>query len=596
MAWKPLNLLSSAGAQLPCFLYSSEFKNDSYIVRLTDLSNTWVEKIDRDTIIERSKKENTSIDPSEDEDQLSIFLDKIKLGLTGGKDASLSLKVGTGISNDLSPNLLLHVKIPLPGGLKDLEWRYELALEWPKETVDRLVLPSLIALQEKREEVKELVELLGEKDAVIQKLVDTLESQGTDLGTIFHQAAGRSGRKVDRKKASEKIKGLKIFDAEARKKELRSDKMEDRWELLNKVFSCNDITPNIPIKNGFNGEAQDFNWWDHMQGKVVGTSKDSATTNQVNSPRDIEQEFVPPEEDFQVQSTPPHLSKSKAKPDISMDDSTDDDDDDDLDGPSQRSRIPNSLPISQSHAPGPNRTPTSGSSSRKVKAQINKLGTKQKASTPTPPTQAEDDTTEDDEPIPAPSRPRRVTYHNDNDNDTMDDDTPSSPPSKMQRTSKESPAKKKGKLGKIGGKRAASHSLEPEPEPEAGLEAEPETEAETVKPRPKRGMLGKIGGKKRENAPTPEIESQSSATSKKKLGIIGGKKPASGNASQKGYASQEENRGRSREPTMEEEEKIKETTPPPRETLQERADKKREMLKKELEAKSKAPVKKKRKF
>ncbi|KAJ8066416.1 hypothetical protein OCU04_005477 [Sclerotinia nivalis] len=587
MAWKPLQLSNSAGAQLPPFLISSEFNNDSYLVRLTDLSNIWVERIDRDAIIERSKEENTSIDPSEDEDQLSIFLDKIKLGLVGGKDASLSLQVGTGIADDISPNLRLHVQIPLPGGLKDLEWRYELALEGPKETVDKLVLPSLIALQEKRKEVEELVGLLGEKDAVIQKLVDALESQGSDLGTIFHQAAGRPGRKVDRKKASEKIKGLRIFDAEAWKRELGSDKAEDRRELLNKVFSGIDIAPNISMANGLDREVQDFNWWDHMQAKIVGTSGNNITPNQMNLPRrNIEQEYVPPEDDFQVQSTPPHLSKSKAKPDISMDDSTDDDDDDDLDAPSQRSRIPDSLPISQAQAPSPNRTPTPNSSPPKVKPPVNRLGTKRKASTPTPPSQTEDDTTEVNEPIPASSRPRRVIYHEDNDNDTMDDDTPSSPPSKRQQTPEESPVKKKGKLGKVGGKKAAS----PEPEPE------PDAEPEAVKPRPKRGMLGKIGGKKRENTPTPEIESQSSATAKKKLGIIGGKKAAAGDASQKGGASREENRGRSREPMMEKEEKIKETTPPPRETSQERADKKREMLKKELEAKSKAPIKKKRKF
>ncbi|KAF7856958.1 hypothetical protein EAF04_009718 [Stromatinia cepivora] len=589
MAWKPLQLSSSAGAQLPPFLISSEFNYDSYLVRLTDLSNIWVERTDRDAIIERSKEENTSIDPSEDEDQLSIFLDKIKLGLAGGKDASLSLQVEAGIADDLSPNLLLHVNIPLPGGLKDLEWRYELALEGPKETVDRLVLPSLIALQEKRKEVEELVELLGEKDAIIQKLVDTLESQGTDLGTIFHQAAGRPGRKVDRKKASEKIKGLRIFDAEAWKRELGSYKTEDRWELLNKVFSGNDIAPGISMINGLDTDVQDFNWWDHLQGKIVGTSGNNITTDQMNLPgRSIEQEYVPPEDDFQVQSTLPHLSKSKAKPDISMDDSTDDDDDDDLDAPSQRSRIPNSLPISQAHAPSPNRTPTPNSSPPKVKPPVNRLGAKRKASTPTPPGQTEDDTTEDNEPISASSRPKRVIYNDDNGNDAMDDDTPSSPPSKRQQTPKESPVKTKGKLGKIGGKKAASHSPEPEPEPDAELEA--------VKPRPKRGMLGKIGGKKRENTPTPEIESQSSATPKKKLGTIGGRKAAAGDTSQKGDASREEYRGRSREKTMEEEEKTKETTPPPRETSQERADKKREMLKKELEAKSKAPVKKKRKF
>ncbi|KAI9648802.1 hypothetical protein NHQ30_003442 [Ciborinia camelliae] len=591
MVWKPLQLSSSAGAQLPPFLISSEFNKDSYLLRLTDLTNIWAERVDRDAIIERSTEENTSIDPSEDEDQLSIFLDKIKLGVTGGKDTSLSLQVGAGTRSDPLPHLLLHVKIPLPGGLKDLEWRYLLRPELPKKTVETLIFPSLVALQEKRRGVEELVELLKEKDEVIQKLVDTLESQGTDLGTIFHQAAGRPGRKVDRKKASEKIKGLKIFDVGAWRRELGSNKMGDTWELLNNVFGGDDIDSNLP--KGFDKEDRVFNWWDHMQGKTVGISKKMMTASPTDLPRrNLEQESIRPEDDFQIQSTPPHLSKSKPKPDVSMDDSTDDDDDD-LDAPSQRSRIPNSLPISKAHTPSFNRTPTlSPRPPLKARTPANKSGTKRKAPTPTAPSQNADDTTEDDEPLPTNSHSSKTIDNDDNDNDdnndTTDDDSPSSPPSKRQQTPQSPPVKKKGKIGKIGGKKAPS--LSPEPE------LEPELEREAINPRPKRGMLGKIGGKKKETTSTPEIEPPSSASPKKKLGTIGGKKAAAGSASQREDISDEEIRGRGRWQTIEEDEKAKEKTPPPKETSQERADKMRVMLKKELEAKSKAPVKKKRKF
>lgn len=595
MAWKPLQFSASAGAQLPSFLISSEFYKDSYTVRLTDLTNTWTEKIDHDAIIERSSEEDTSIDPSEDEDQLSIFLDKIKLGLAGGKDTSLSLQVAAGTESGPLPHLLLHVKIPLPGGLKDLKWRYELSPQGPKETINKFVHPNLIALQEKRKEVEGLVDLLEEKDAVIQKLVDTLENQGTDLGTIFHQASGRAGRKVDRKKASEKVKGLKVFDIEAWKRELQFDHAKDGWELLNNVFGSNDIGSNISTAHGFDKEDGEFQWWGHMQGKTVGILGNNTTTTLRDLPRrNIEQVHVPPEDDFQRQSTPPHLSKSKAKPDTSMDDSTDDDDD--LDAPSQRSRIPDSLPISQARASSPNRTSTPSSSPRQVTKSANKLGTKRKASTPTPASQTADDTTEDDEPMPASSHSTKtINDDDDNANDTTDDDALSSLPSmsKRRQTPQKSPTpqsplpKKKSKLGKIGGKKAPS----PSPEPEI----EPEVEPEAMKPRPKRGMLGKIGGKKNNPTSTAEIEPQSSASPKKKLGTIGGKKATAGGSSQREDTPGEENRGRKREQAIEEE-KIREKTPPPRETSEERADKKRAMLKKELEAKSKAPVKKKRKF
>ncbi|TGO39555.1 hypothetical protein BHYA_0052g00560 [Botrytis hyacinthi] len=587
-AWRPLRLANSAGAQLPPFLISSEFNNDSYLVQLTDLTNTWVESVDRDAIIERSREGNTSIDPSEDEDQLLIFLEKIRLGLAGGNDTSLSLQVGPEIGY-ISPSLLLHVTIQLPGGLKDLEWRYELALQTPKETVDKLLLPSLIALQEKKKEVEELVELLEEKDAVIQKLVDTLENQGTDLGTIFHQVAGRPGKKIDRKKASEKIQGLKIFDVEAWKQKSEPDKPDDKWELLNNVFGGNDISPNLSKMNSLDKEDRKHNWWEHMQSKRVGTLGSKLATNITDSSwRSTQQEHTQPEDDFQVQSTPPHLLKTRAKPDVLMVDSTDDDDDDDLDAPSQRSRVPDNLSISQARAPSPNRTL---SPSPRAKPLV-KLGTKRKVPTPTPPSQNADDTTEDDEPIPDSLHSTNAIDNNDNDNDTTDDDDPSSPPPKRQQTPKTLPVKQKGKLGKIGGKKAPSPSPEPESEPEPEQIVEPEA----IKVRPKKGMLGKIGGKKKETASTPDIDSQSLVSPKKKLGTIGGKKTTIESGIQGEDIPDEVNRGRGRALTTEETEKSREKTPPPRETSEERADKKRAILKKELEAKSKAPAKKKRKF
>lgn len=547
MAWKPLQFSSSAGTHLSPFLISSEFDNDSYLVRLTDLTNTWVERLDRDAIIERSREDNTSIDPSEDDDQLSIFLDRIKLGLAVKKDTGTSLEVGTNIGGDALPDLLLHVKVPLPGGLKDLQWRYQLRPQSPKETAHALVLPSLVALQTKRKGVDELVALLGEKDAIIQKLVDTVENQGTDLGTVFHQTAGRPGRRVDRKMASEKVNGLKIFDEDSWRRGLGSDETGHMWSLLNSVFSDEDISSNLFTTNCFDEEAYQSDWWDHMHGKTVGIVGNEITTSPKDLPKkNTNQGSIPPEDDFQVQSTLPHLSRSNPKPDISMDDSTEDDedDDDDLDAPSQHSRTPS---------------------------------------------QDADDITEDDEPLPSNSRSTDTIENDINDNDTTKDDAIFSPPSKCQQAPQKSPspksppAKKKGKLGKLGGKKASS----PSPMPELA----PEDDSQIANSRPKRGMLCRLGGKKRETTSTPEVESQGSASSKKKLGMIGGKKAAAGSASHG-----EETRGRAIKHQTEDEEKTQETNPPLRETSQERADKKREMLKRELEAKSKAPVKKKRKF
>jgi len=73
MAWKPLHLSASAGAHLPALLISEAFTAASYTVHLTDLTYIWSECLDRRDIIRRSRAEDTSIDPSDNE-QLQILL------------------------------------------------------------------------------------------------------------------------------------------------------------------------------------------------------------------------------------------------------------------------------------------------------------------------------------------------------------------------------------------------------------------------------------------------------------------------------------------------------------------------------------------
>jgi len=116
--------------------------------------------------------------------------------------------------------------------------------------------------------------------------------------------------------------------------------------------------------------------------------------------------------------------------------------------------------------------------------------------------------------------------------------------------------------------------------------------------KPKKAKLGTLRSKKElipfpptpeETIPEPSIPpSKDEHKAKKKLGTLGGRdKTPKKDATL--FHEAEQVRGRSL--VVE-----KEGTPPPRETSKERADKKRLQLKRELEDKAKAPVKKKRKF
>ncbi|PQE22688.1 XLF family protein [Rutstroemia sp. NJR-2017a BVV2] len=593
MNWKPLKLSASAAERLPPFLISSDFATDAYTIYLTDFTNTWYEKLDKDEILRRGIEEDTSIDPNEDEDQLQIFLEKIRFGLEGGKDTELSLGVGSA-TRAAAPELSLNVRVPLPGGMRDLEWAFRLVVQRQGDTAEKLVIPTIQLLHETRERSDKLIEMLEEKDVVIQKLVDSLERLGTDLGAVFHQVAGRPGRKVDRKKASERVKGLGPFDVQAWRRGLNHNEALGVSELLDSVFGEVD-TVKLPSRTDVDKLQRCENWWKGMDGEMIQLFEDKSTATPNTPPRIAQEESTPAEEDedeFQVQATPPHLSKTKQT--FSMDDSTEDEDEDDLDAPSQRFQVPDSFPISQHREPSlPPRAPPK---------KLGKLGMKRKAPTPTPPPpaqEADDTATEDDEPMlsPAPKNVKDVT-DNDNDNDTTEDeenDTPSLPSPKRQKTPQKSPTpppptKKKGKLGQIRSKKAASPPPPSPSPPHSPLPSEsppPSSQplaSQSQSQRPK-GKLGKIGGRKKETTPEPDALPERIATpTKKRIGGIG---------RAKGETPAVEDNGKE---AIVETETQREKTPPKMETEEEKADRKREELKKQLEAKAKAPAKKKRKF
>ncbi|PQE20276.1 XLF family protein [Rutstroemia sp. NJR-2017a BBW] len=584
MNWKPLKLSASAAERLPPFLISTDFATDAYTIYLTDFTNTWCEKLDKDEILRRGIEEDTSIDPSEDEEQLRILLGKIKFGLERGKDAELRLGVGSApqhLARAAAPELSLNVRVPLPGGMRDLEWAFRLGVQRQGDTAEKLVIPTIQLLHKTRQDSDKLIEMLEEKDVVIQKLVDSLERLGTDLGAVFHQVAGRPGRKVDRKKASERVKGLGPFDVQAWRRGSNHNETLGIPELLDSVFGEVDTVRLSPRTDDKLQRRED--WWKGMDGETIQVFGGKSTATPKTPPRIAQEESTPAEEDedeFQVQATPPHLSKSKQT--FSMDDSTEDEDEDDLDAPSQRFQVPDSFPISQQREPSP--------PPKAPPKKLGNLGMKRKAPTPTPPPpaqEADDTATEDDEPMlsPAPKNVKNVN-DNDNDNDTTEDEennTPSLPSPKRQKTPQKSPTpppptKKKGKLGQIRSKKVASEPPPPSSQPPAS-QSQPQSQR-------LKGKLGKIGGRKKEATPEPDALPERIATpTKKRIGGIG---------RVKGETAAVEDVGKKE--VIVETETQREKTPPKMETEEEKADRKREELKKQLEAKAKAPAKKKRKF
>jgi hypothetical protein len=563
MAWKPLRLSSSAAGHLPPLLISQSFRPSSYTVQLTDLTCIWSESLDRRGIIRRSREQNTSIDPS-DGDQMQIFLNKVKSGLAGGKDTTLALTISAD-----RPSLVLNITVKLPSGLYPLEWPIQLAAAPQSLMTSQFTIPLLKAQHAKVQDMESLAQVVKEKDHVIQKLLDKMEGQGTELGQIFPQAAGRVGRKVDRKHAEERVKGLGLFNMDAWRKSRDHEISRDVAGLIADVFGGNTAEAfELEISSPATEESE--HWWESIKGITINLDTGKFSTNGLSGARKTppkptlrKEETIDDDDAFQVQATPPRLARSPKKipSRLVINDSTDDDE---LDAPTQRSKIPDSFPFSP---------PPASSSSKKTK-KLGSVGAKKAAAKIDPPDEA---STEDEASPPPISGGDKSTA------------SPTPPPEKN------APEKSQRKLGRIGGKREAPPP-EPEPEPERDISPPPaKTELAPETSKSKKGKLGRIGAKsKRAETPPPAEEAPEASkteTPKRKLGAIG-HKHQSPTTKKEGLSQTEELEIRGRTSVKPEKEK----TLQPRETSEERADRKRQELKRELEEKAKAPVKKKRKF
>lgn len=561
--WKPFKLSTAARAHVPPFLLYAALDARSYTIHLTDLTNIWSESLDRRAIIHRSQEEGTSIDPSDD-DQFRILVEKIRLGLEGQKGTTSALTI---TADDDRPTIILNLTVPLPGGLAPLQWPIRLSASPPSTFMSQLTIPMLRAQHARMQEVEGLGEVLEAKDHVIQRLLDKLEQQGTELGQIFPQLAGKAGRKIDRKQAEERVRGLGKFDMETWKKTLDSEKSQEVSQLIAEVFGGGG-TRGVSAEAGATQDEAAESWWETIKGITVNLNTGRISTNGIEKQSPLQRRSSPKptlrkessieDKAFQVQGTPTRLASRAVKaslPEPAKIDSSTDTEDDDLGGPSQLSRIPDSFPKPRSQSQSQHRQPPSPSPpapSPKKAQKLGKIGSKKAVSKSSPP------------PDEAAS--------------TTDDSAPSPPPKQKSPSATPEPAlkpKPKAKLGRIGGKKAA-----PPPEPEPRPEPEPEPGPATpVKPKAK---LGRIGGKRKVNAPAPDFPDPKIKSS-----------PHS--TQEEVAASNTVEDDRARAAVKEEEEKQK--TPEPEETSIEKADRIRAETKRKLEEKAKQPVKKKpRKF
>lgn len=360
MAWLPLKLPSED--RHPPFLVKSDFGINSYTIYVTDLVHMWKEELQRKEIVKRSIEDSTSIDASEDASQMTQLLDKLKSGIEGREKTSSKIQGYSAGNKDLK----MKVTVELPGGMDPLVWTLRLTHCTPDELSAELTLPLLHSYGQKVDAVENLVAQLHDKDHIIQKMVDKIETMGAELGHIFAAAASKKGAKATRQWQESRVRGLAPF----RGLECKKEGFDAAARLLSTGTADGEQKPSLPAREHSIEEA-----------------------------------------DFQVQTTPPHIADGPA---AGTEDPTDEDD---LE--SQKTKVTNQVAspavkkkmgvIGGMKKPSPSPLPASREQAPSKKTELGMIGGKKEKSMPASDSQHETKDVHESTPfVPAPATPKKA--------------------------------------------------------------------------------------------------------------------------------------------------------------------------------------------
>lgn len=293
--WQKLPLENHEGCPPLYVSYSTDSKG--YEVFLTDLVYVWSESLNRKQILANAIEYETSIDPSQDDDQYNVLLQKIGDALNGKDKTTLSL-----CSRRNEDGLRLITKTKLTSPLDPLTWTIILS-HLPQDAFSKHVfLPVLRGATTYEVRTQSLIEKLKEKDWALGKLFDKLESSGIDLSTVFPPLTGmrKHGRKGSAfSQASKLIKGVAPFDETSWNAEFTEQNSNDPVdECIIKAFSESDCTPGAAtLKN----EKDD--WWTQIcesQDAVTGAAPVRKAPSNTKPKQPAEEIPTESEDEFEV--------------------------------------------------------------------------------------------------------------------------------------------------------------------------------------------------------------------------------------------------------------------------------------------------------
>jgi hypothetical protein len=259
--WHRLHLSDQT---LPPLLFQYTWTRQGYEVYITDLTYIWSERLSPKQIIKRAEENSTTIDPGEDPEQLNVLLEKIGEALQKGKD---NTNLSSGTQTD-SLEITTTTKLPAP--LKPLRWILKLAKDSPSYLTEKLLFPLLREETNREDRQHSLLRQIKQKDYVLSKLFDKIETIGVDLGSVFPSAAGsrKSHKTITRSEAARFIKGIEPFEEQAWLAETESSEgAGPASNLLQEISVSGDLF-------SFN-QPQD-EWWRELTKRSESSAKESS--------------------------------------------------------------------------------------------------------------------------------------------------------------------------------------------------------------------------------------------------------------------------------------------------------------------------------
>ncbi|KAF2875970.1 XRCC4-like factor-domain-containing protein [Massariosphaeria phaeospora] len=342
--WRVLELSDPAENQhIPQLLIKPVFEANSYSIHLTDLSNIWSEELDLSRIVDRALEEESPIEISKhDTAQLDILLENVRKSLSNA-DGTLCR-----ITRNSIDGVTLHTTVSLPEPLDSLRWKFYLGKRTSDCLKSELILPLLVSSHIQHARVSTLIGIITEKDKVITRLMDTMDSSNLDLANAFPSLGGsKLGRRaIKREQAARHVPALQPFQEEPWRYE--NGRVDDAQMSTLGLFqeALSDCTPKVPPR--LKAEKND-SWWSSIRTSlnVSGSSSNRqrliAEPQITPTPRDVSDDETEDEfethENFKLRETlgkrtdipgaklPPALKPQ----DVSEDETTEDDDD--LDAP-----------------------------------------------------------------------------------------------------------------------------------------------------------------------------------------------------------------------------------------------------------------------